>query len=222
MTLPTPVEMPYPLPVNTKVFDLNFNQDVSPVGSGFIQTIERAYPMWVCSFDTPPLIDDRLNTFQAFLDALEGAFVPFLGFDPRRPKPYYYRTAPLASQPWTAGTVTVNSGNHVASTLSLSGFVAGAHLTRGDYIAHQQGDGPGWYLHRVRANINADGSGNCSPVVTPRPLDTFASSPARLTRACAAFKMLGRPKTKDGVGDGGTSFSFQGVQFIDRSTAGLG
>lgn len=217
MTLPSPIEVPNPFPVNTKVFDLNFNQDVSPVGTGFIQTIERAYPMWVCSYDTPPLTGDRLNSFWAFLDQLEGAFVPFLGFDPRRPKPWFYRTAAFGSEPWTAGTVTVNSGSHTASTLSLSGFIAGAHLTRGDYIAHRQGAALGWYLHRVRADIVADGSGNCSPVVTPRPLDSFASSTARLTRACAAMKMLGRPKTKDNVADG-TAFTIQGVQFIDRST----
>lgn len=215
MTLPTPVECPNPFPVNTKVFDLNMNQDVSPVGSGFIQTIDRSYPMWVCQFDTPPMTGDRLNDFTSFIDSLEGSLVPFLGFDPRRTKPWAYRTAAFGSEPWTTGTVTVTGGVYATGVLSLAGFSPGAILTKGDYISHVQGNAT--YLHRVMVGGVADGSGNVSVTVRPRPLDSFAAADARLTRACAAFKMIGRPKTKDGISDG-TSYSFQGVQFIDRSS----
>lgn len=210
-----PIEMPYPLPVRSKVFDLSHNQDVSPVGSGFIQTIERSRPVWVANYDTPPLREDRLNTFQAFIDQLSGARTPFLAFDPRRPKPFAYRTAALGSEPWTAGTVTVASVDIPNSELDLAGFVSGAILTRSDYIAFQQGNA--WYLFRTTEDKVASGGGTLSVKVTPRPIAITGTPNARLTRACAAMKMLGRPKTKDTVEDGGTSFTLQAVQFVDRS-----
>lgn len=210
-------EMPSPLPVNSKVFDLLFNQSVSPAGGQFFQTIERTEPLWFAKFETPPLSDTRDQQFQAFLDDLEGSMGVLLAFDPRRPRPYAYRN--MAGEPWRAssGTApTVVSASRTASTLTLNGLLNGAILTRGDYVSFKIVNA--WYLFRVRQTVVA-ASNAATLVVTPRP-PTFSTQTyaARMTRACATMKLMGRVSKTDSV-DSLPKYSFSASQIRDRSTS---
>jgi hypothetical protein len=220
MALPPPVELPYPAPFNQKTFDPNFVQNVTATGGGFILTSERVPPLWRATFQTPPLTPDRDNIFQAFLDTLAGSMIPFLAYDLRKPKPFAYRThVGLTDEPWIAAgqtAVRVTAASYTNSTLSLDRLAVGAILTRGDYIAYQRGNA--WYLHRIYGgDYTANGSGIATPVVIPRPLDSSTTVNARLTRACCAMKVIGQVNKTDKVEDTGPSYSFNAVQFIDRS-----
>ncbi len=214
MPLTAPIEMPVPLPVNSKVFDLNFNQAISPIGAGFIQTLDRAEPMWVAQYSTPPLVDSRDIIFQAFLDKLNGSGNCFLGFDPRRPKPWAYRASTVEA--WLANPATpaqVVAADYSDSTLVVTGLLAAAVITPGDYISYKRGNA--WYCHRVITGGTAVG-GAITLLVTPRPRSSVTSVAARMLRAPAAMKIMGRVEKNDKI-DTFPQYTFSAVQFIDRT-----
>lgn len=222
--LPLPIEMPDPLPVNSKVFDLAWPQLITPVGSGFVQTIDRGPNLWSAKYTTPPMYAGRDNPFQDFLDQLNGSQNTFLGFDPRRPLPYAYRTAGSGT-PWngSAGPARVTATNFTNSQLSLDQFAAGAILTSGDYISFQFGSI--WRLYRVVLGpYTADSSGVMSPVnVVPRPQDTISAPiTLRLRRAACAMKVVGAVQKNDQVTDLGPVYTFSAAQFVDRSSMSTG
>lgn len=216
MSLPAAIEMPDPLPVNSKQFDLAYPQLLTPVGAGFIQTIDRGPNLWVAKYMTPALSEDRDQVFQGFLDQLQGSNFTFLGFDPRRTRPYAYRTSSGASHPWTASNVVLASVDYANSQIAMTGWVVGAILTSRDYLAFQ--DGNIWRLHRVVGNYVANGSGNTPTVnVVPRPLLSGGTPNVRLIRAPAAMKVIGAVSKTDKVDDIGPLYTFNAVQFVDRS-----
>lgn len=209
--MPTPIEMPDPLPVNAKAFDLNFQQDMTPVGGGFLQTVERVRPLWMAEYSTPPLSPARDQAFQAFLDSLEGSAGVFLGFDPRRPRPYQYRVG--GGTPWGASP-QVYSTSYALSQLAINGLTPGTVLTRGDYVSFQS-DGA-WHLHRITADGLVGGDGLIVVQVRPRPVAITGLVNARFQRPCAAMKIVGKPEKKDRVEDIGPSYTFRAVQYIER------
>lgn len=218
MSLPAAIEMPSPLPVNSKSFDLSRPQLLSPVGSGFVQTLDRSSAFWVAHFTTPPLSETRETAFQAWLDQLEGTMNTFLGFDPRRPRPLAYKTS-IGSEPWAlngAGVPRVTAVSYSGSFITLDRLTAAAIITAGDYISFQ--DGNIWRLYRATETRTADGSGNISALkVTPRPPALGATRNIRMTRACAEMKIIGGVQKQDKNDDIGPSYSFAAVQFINRS-----
>lgn len=216
MALPTPIEMPSPLPVKAKSFDLNYAQLISPSGTGFSQTIERGPTLWSASYETPPLRDERDQVFQAFLDSLYGSMGTFLAFDPRRPRPYAYRN--IGGKPWVQSGQTdaiVIAGNTANSTLQLGRLEPGAIISVGDYISHKIGRA--WYLYRVIVGGVAV-SNTLTVTVNLRP-PTFAAQAyiARLDRACCTMKLNGAPEKRDSV-DSFPTYRISAFQFVDRST----
>lgn len=202
-----PIEMPNPLPVNKKGFELSYQQEVTPVGYGFIQTIERASPFWVASFETPPLSFARDQLLQQFFDQLNGAENTFLGYDLRKPRPHAYTIF--------TGLEKITEADYSESRVRLAGFSAGAVLTAGDYISYQ--DGYIWRLHRVKETVTADGSGNFFWVkVTPRPRPLSQVCLLRLEKPACEMKILGKVDKQDQVDNPGPSYRFSAVQFIQR------
>src|SRR5690606_12252935 len=143
------IEMPSPLPVRAKSFDLNYNQLASPTGGGgFIQTIDRGPTLWLATYESAPLTGERLQKFQAFLDELEGSLGTFLAFDPNHVRPYAYRK--VGGKPWVQtgqADSRVIGSNMTNSTLSLDRVQPGTVFTPHDYISFKQGNA--WYLYRV-------------------------------------------------------------------------
>lgn len=205
-----PLEMPAPLPVRSKTFDLFPQQVVTPIGGGFIQTIDRHQPVWVASWSTPPLRDERYNLMVAFLDSLEGAAQTFYGYDPRRPTPWAYRTLSIGSAPWGAATIT--GGNHNTKELFINA-TASLTMTPGDYVSFRIGDI--WYLFRVQ--VGGTGTG-INMLVNPRPPSFVGQSyPARLIRAGCEMKMTKGSSWQDAV-DSNPQVSFNGIQYFERSS----
>lgn len=217
MALPTPIEMPSPLPVKAKSFDLNYAQLISPSGTGFSQTIERGPTLWSASYETPPLNDLRDQKMQAFLDELEGSMGTFLAYDPRRPRPYFYRGT--IGKPWVQtgqADAIVIAGNYTASTLKLGRLQNGAVFTNGDYISFKIGRA--WYIHRVGGNGGVVVGNEVTLKVKSRPITfTGATHVARLDKACCTMKLNGKPEKQDTV-DSFPQYRFSAFQFVDRST----
>lgn len=205
----TPIEMPIPLAVNSKKFDIINVQLNTPVGSGFIQTLTRAKPYWAAEYQSPPLGGDRENAMRKFLDTLEGSAYTFIGYDPRRPVPYAYRHLPIGSAPWGAANVT--AGNFNAGTLQVT-FTNSTKLTAGDYIQISIGNA----VHLFRCAEDQVGT-NFAIKVRPRPPTFGGSRAARLIRAGAEMKLIGNVDWNDSV-DSFPSVKFQAVQYIDRTT----
>jgi hypothetical protein len=213
-----PIEMPYPLMVNTKVFDLNHKQQITPSGAGFLQTIDRAPAFWIAKWSTPTLADMDARNLQQFLDQLEGAANTFLAFDARRVVPLAYvglgYQSCLNNPPWGAGA-QVTGNSYAGSTLTLGSFTPGTILSNGDYISYL--NSPAWRLYRVYGGpYTVPGNGTLVVTVKPRPSDTItAAVNVRLVRACAEMKMPGDVQSSDDVSSG-QSFSWSGIQYINR------
>ena len=170
MALQLPIEIPQGLMFNSKVFDLGRYQSISPGGAGFIQTVERAEPLWFAEYNSIPLNDSRYAEMSAFRDFLEGATESFLGYDPRRQMPLAYASLPITADPWTqVGQVAprVTAMDFAASTLSLDRMAVGAIVSPSDYISLNVGKI--WYLWRVQTGGTVGGPGTIDLVVKPRP-----------------------------------------------------
>lgn len=220
MASPEPLELPTTLGFNSKVFDLNLLQQLSPSGRGYIQALDRTTPMWIAEYQTPGLRDHVYDAAISFLMRLDGSMNTFLGYDPRRPMPRAYQHMSIASDPWTGAgfdAPLVDDFDYEFSTISLSQMAPGAVITSGDYVSFKYLGI--WYLFRAMSSAIADPSGGATIEVRPRPYmpDTFTSAEVRYRRACCEMKMIGRYEEKDNVEEN-PSFFFRAVQFINRST----
>jgi hypothetical protein len=210
-----PVEMPNPLPVNAKTFDLGYIQDMTPVGAGFIQTIERSSALWMASYTTPPLSNIREQAFQAFIDSLYGAQGSFLGFDPRRPRPL---NSGASGSPWAATLgvqPTCTAASYADGQLAVSLLAVGFQFAPGDYVAFQRSNA--WYLHRVIIPATVAGDGTVTLNVVPRPISSSTVVNCRFNRAACAMKIIGKVNKADKVLDSGPTYTFTAAQFIDRT-----
>lgn len=218
MALAAPLEMPPEFAVNSVTFQIGHQQQISPGGKGFLQTIQRSTPMWFAEFRSVPLRDDRYDKVIEFLEKLEGSTESFLAFDPRRVMPRAYQHLPTTSDPWTlAGwpAPRVVGQDVVQGHLSIDRLEANIVITSGDYISFLVGKK--WYLFRsIETKVV---SGFTDLKVRPRiPVEPNLSSfPAlRYRRAVAQMKMLGGYKEEDSV-DSKPVISFRATQFLDRT-----
>lgn len=217
MAILTAVEVPTLVGFRSISFEPVRKQQITPMAMGAVQTIDRATAMWGAEYATPSLMGDTLNEAIAWIDSLEGAMFPFLGYDPRRVMPYAYRTQPVAADPWTQSGQTaprVTSASFANSTLTLGRLANGAIITKGDYISYF--DGTNWWLFRSQQTVIA--AGNAATVkVTPRPRTLVGTPDVRYRKACCMMKIIGG-YTAQGDVDNPTSLSFKAYQFINRTS----
>lgn len=212
----TCLEMPNPVPVKASSFQLAKPQLQTPIGAGFIQTIDRGPNLWVAQYETPPLDPYKDQALQQFLDLLDGGKNTFLGFDPRKTKPHASLGQPYNSQPWvTSGNPYLIAVDSIGGHITIGNLNNGYVLTRGDMVAYL--DANIWRLFRVITGATV--AGNLAMVrVTPTPPSfiTWAMPAVRLTRASAEMKLVGTPQKSDKVEDSGPSYKFTAAQFINR------
>jgi hypothetical protein len=210
------LEIPAAMGFNSKVFDIGHFQQNNPSGDvGFIQTINRSSPAWVAEYTTPGLVGDAYNETRSFLDLLEGSMNTFLAYDPRRPMPYAYRTMSTVSTPWGILPV-VGDQDYANSRIALAGFIAGAVITKGDYLSAKVGDI--WYLWRSTQNYTASGGETFWLTVKPRPqiIGLVSNTTIRYQKACIEMKMIGDAEETDSV-ESFPSFRFRAGQFTRRA-----
>lgn len=201
------LELPTSFPVKVKSFRLIHKQQVTAAGAGFVQTIDRANPMWVCEYQTSPISNTTTyGAMIAFLESLEGSMNTFLGYDPKRPKPLDN----VLNQSAAPTGVTVTALDWTNSQITLAGMGSNT-LNIGDYISYQFGNI--WRLYKVTTQR----VGNGVVTVKPRPIvHTGLPLAARLNRPCAEFKMMGDYTEEDTV-DSYPILRFAGYQFVNRA-----
>lgn len=217
MAFNLPLEIPLGLGFNRKVFELGFYQENSPGMAGFIQTFDRATPMWYAEYTTPPLNNDRENDARGFFGLLEGSIQTFLASDPRRLMPRAYASLPLINDPWTLSpnaAPRVTAFSFVNGTLTFDRFATGAIITVGDYISFKLGNT--WYLFRALETLTTI-SATPTIRVEPRP-NLVGTLPVdiRYRRPVCAMKIIGGVKWEDTV-DSPPQCSFKAFQFLDLS-----
>lgn len=218
------IEIPSLVGFQSKTFNLDRRQQVTPVGSGYIQTINRSTPFWVAQYKTPPLAGDSYNEAITFFESLEGSTYTFLGFDPRRTMPYAYRMFPVTANPWLGSGQSELTGPRITGqdytngTINLDRMAVGAIITKGDYISVQVNSI--WYLFRSVQTVTVQAGGTVSNlVVKPRPaIANFSTAVIRYKKACCEMKMLGGYQETDDVTTF-PQFQFSAAQFINRGGA---
>jgi hypothetical protein len=214
------VEIPEEVGFRSRVFKPTHFQQVNPVGEyGYSQTLNRSAPLWYAEYETPPLKDDKYNAAVAFLDSLEGSMNTFLGYDPRRIKPFAYRDQPFLSTPWGT-TPKIYYQDYATSVISLKGMTVASIVTKGDLISVKVGSI--WYLFRAQETRTANASGRInSLVVTPRPqIQDLGETVIRYHKPCAEMKMIGDYEEDDSV-DSYPIIRFRAAQFINRVPDGV-
>lgn len=123
----------------------------------------------------------------------------------------------LRRRPRDAG-ITSDAGLGVAgisaaaSTVSFSGYGAGRQAHYGDMVGYRT-LASGYWIGQVMAPATADGSGNITVSVWPRPVTPHASAPQpRRIDALGEFRLSKRPGKKEAWND--WDFSFQAEQVL--------
>lgn len=185
----TPKELPALTYLSGASFDIMRFQQADDQAGGLGQTMEPFDPYWVGVYEFAgfPTRQAR-DSWHGFLRSLRGVLIPVLAFDPSRRVPLdYYDAAgrPLASgSPW--GTPVVADYDRAASTFDLEGLTASQQLYAGDYISFQD-TSDRWHLHVLTEDVQADGSGDVTVTVEPRPARglTHGGASVRMRDACS-------------------------------------
>ncbi len=213
----SPIELPTNFPCRARKFQIITKQEITPSGSGFVQTVNRSEPFWVAEYETPPLNASRYNDVISFLDQLDGSKGTFLAYDPRKPMPYAYSSMAVGSNPWHRAGLAPRflTVNYSTGVVTMDRLATGAIITKGDLISITVGNKR--YLHRTRVGATANASGLASITVYPSPVYTLAASTdIRYQKAVAEMKVLGGYSEQDSV-DSLPVISFKAAQFIDRT-----
>lgn len=117
------------LPAAPKIVASNFQlvntQAFNPKRDGSQQVVDLAEPYWTCDISTTPLSREQGGQYKYRFARLGSNGTIFL-YDPSCPRPLAY----LEGGSW--GDPKVQSVDHAASTISLSGFAPGAVISPGD------------------------------------------------------------------------------------------
>lgn len=179
------------LPATPKIiasrFKLNRREAFNPLRNGDHQVVEMGEPFWSCDLSTTELSRALGGSYKLMMARLGRGFATLYLFDASRPRPLAYHSGGS----W--GSPVVESVSRADSTITLSGFAAGAIVSAGDY-GHWE-DGPTRRLHVCGPGV-ADGSGNLTLEVEPAPPSTVtATLPVAFTMEKASAEMVLRDRS---------------------------
>ncbi len=219
MALPT--AMPIFGIASVEKFELENVDSVNDLISGAAHATEIAPPYWEMTVSTTNMTvwSDRYQSWRAFLDERLGQKVPALFHDPKKPYPITYRKTRFAGMV-KAGTATpfVGLGEVDSFTdrrhIVISSLPAGFILKKTDLVQFQKGDYAS--LHRLTADVTANGSGIATITVEPR-VPTVFDAASQVQFAYPGFVGLITGKIRDSHDiESGT------ISFSARSTAEWG
>lgn len=195
--------MVYSLPAAAKIrathFRLQRNQALNPARGGQHQGVDMGEPLWVCELSTTALSHAQAGVYKYLRAKLRGALRTLYLYDAERPRPLAYITSPPSGAPYAWGTPMVTAISRTNSTITCSGFSAGAVISDGDY-GHWD-DGPARRLHICGA-ATANGSGVVTiPVEPAPPAAATATLPVAFTmeKASAEMVVMGFDAPLDGL-----------------------
>ena len=133
---------------------------------GEVQTVSFGQAFWRAEWTTPAsLTTEEMLSLQAWFDGMEGGVVnTFLAHDFANEYGINY---PIGFTPFNgiAGCSAI-----AARTITITGLPASHVIKRGDYISLVQSSR--YSLHRVTADLTANGSGIATGVTVTPPIDT--------------------------------------------------
>ncbi len=162
--------------------------------------------LWVGSWTTILLTNDRAVAFEAMLNSLDGAVNLFEGQDLRKPYPSLHRNGLFNDNG------LINSIGSDGKSISLKGLDANFRLSVGDFLSFDVGGHRA--LHQIMEAATASGAGVTS-VFEVRPhlwSGTSTGAAVRLKKPSALFSL--KPDSIRSQMNGGmsTSISFEGTQ----------
>lgn len=195
------------LQIDSVVFDIQRNDEVSGTGDGRIWQAELADPLWTAEVSLQTGYKDDLKRVAAIIRGLRGAQESFLLYDPQSLFPHSDPDGSILG----ASEVLVASIPVGRRKMSLTGLPAGYKLTAGDkgqiIFATTQN-----YFFEFSEDAEADGDGETGDIaVFPDvPVGIVGNEPIILTQpACRMIIMPGthKPGTSDVLMTTGAGFS---------------
>lgn len=157
------------------------------------QTLNLSGPRWylrVQLSDRDGAQGGRIRAFLARLAVLGGRF---RCFDPLRRRPLHYAfgttRAWLANVSVEASIVSINAS---AYTITVGGLVAGAVIKSGDNLSYAFSGEQRLYRVVNDADVIANGSGQATLMVVPRPRAASVGTAVRFDDATSVFKLIGQ------------------------------
>lgn len=172
------------LEFSTGRFSLGESRQFNMNGGGQILDANLGARLWAGEVALTPIKHQELAKAEARIELLLEPGTSFFAYDKRCTWPYADPTGALlgAATP-TLGAVNVNNVD-----VTIAGLPIGYVLTRGDMFSFNYLSGPTRRaLHRIVANVTADGAGNAIVEVTP---------PIRAGYTLAAAIALNKPLMK--------------------------
>lgn len=145
------------LRINQVDWQLQWNQELSGLGSGQIIGADLTPALWTGTITTVPLKIDVADSIQAKIESLHGVMRTFYIANPKRHFPIYDPTgSKLGASTPSIGQLDATN----AYKLAVAGLPANYELQVGDFFAYDFGTGSTLRaFHRVVEDTIADGAG---------------------------------------------------------------
>jgi hypothetical protein len=166
--------------------------------------LELGDPFWTIDVKVTIISRDHFDQWDAFLARRRLQGFTFTMWRSLRVRP---RDAGIVSD----GALVLSGINVAASQLTLSGYGAGRNAHIGDMISYRTLDN-GYWVGKVVAPATADGFGQVTVDVWPRPWAAHASAPLpRRIQALGEFRLTGKPRKTEGYNNWRIQFEAEQV-----------
>lgn len=123
--------------IESVVWDIQRNDELSGTGDGRVWQAELAPPLWTATFNVNVNYHDEIKRLAARIRALRGSQEPLLLNDPISKNPQFDKNGSLAG----TNTITISSITNGGYTIGLNGFSPSFQLKAGDKFELNYGAG---------------------------------------------------------------------------------
>lgn len=171
--------------IESIVFNVMRNDELSGTGDGRIWQAELAPPLWDCTVNVAPNYHDDAKQVAARIRALEGSKEPFLLVDPISKTPQSDKAGAFSDMVNTIISISSNG-----KLISINGFPPNFKLTFGDKFSIIYGSNRDKYsFHEVAGEVSANANGQITnipvfpfipPSIIVNDVATFYDAPCKM------------------------------------------
>jgi hypothetical protein len=184
-------------------FRLVSRQETSTQASGVVRGKDLGSALWVGDWTTIVLTNADAVAFEAKLNSLDGAILPFTAGDVRNPYPRLYADGVFTDSGTLYSVATDNK------TITLGGLASGFTVSAGDYLSFAYGTSQA--LHQVVETAVAATGFEVRPHIRPG----FTTGAAvTLKRPTANFTLLPGSVQTQSQGPVDSVVSFKAIQYL--------